>query len=89
MSTWKKLNQQDVSISTYNAQKEWTVSSIEMVDYGIRVYPAYSGSVDILNCSLTLRGEFISFLNNTPTPTATPTPIDCSISIEGVHISYI
>lgn len=48
MSTWKKLNQQDAYLTTYNAQKEWTISAIEQLELGI-TGSYYTASGDVLS----------------------------------------
>ena len=48
MSTWKKLNQQDAYLTTYNAQKEWTISAIEQLELGI-TGSYYTSSGDVLS----------------------------------------
>ena len=48
MSTWKKLNQQDAYLTTYNAQKEWTISAIEQLELGI-TGSFYTSSGDVLS----------------------------------------
>jgi hypothetical protein len=44
MGAWKKLNQQDVYISTYTAKKSWSATSSSLQSQGIRYYYAVTGS---------------------------------------------
>ena len=44
MGAWKKLNQQDVYISTYTAKKSWSVTSSSLQSEGIRYYQADTSS---------------------------------------------
>ena len=44
MGAWKKLNQQDVYISTYTAKKSWSATSSSLQSQGIRYYQAKTGS---------------------------------------------
>lgn len=44
MSAFKRLNKQDVFVTTYSAKKTWTIASSSFSDYGIVVNKAISGS---------------------------------------------
>lgn len=44
MSTFKKLNRQDVFISDYVAKKQWEVTGSLLTDYGIETLRGFSGS---------------------------------------------
>ena len=46
MGAWKKLNQQDVYLSTYTAKKSWSVNSGTLEANGVRYYHAASSSFD-------------------------------------------
>jgi hypothetical protein len=52
MSGFKKLNRQDVFITSYTAKKNWSISSADFEDYGIRKLPGFSGSLPIYSSSL-------------------------------------
>ena len=52
MSAYKKLNKQDVYVSTYTAQKSWAASGSSAVlkaDYGIELINCVSGSSPYFN----------------------------------------
>jgi hypothetical protein len=44
MGAWKKLNQQDVYVTSYTAKKSWSASSGSLDTYGIQVLQANSSS---------------------------------------------
>lgn len=44
MGAWKKLNQQDVSITSYTAKKTWTVDSSSLDTNGIQIHQAVTSS---------------------------------------------
>lgn len=45
MSGWKRLNQQDVYVTTYTAKKSWSISGTsDFLSHGVEVYDAQSGS---------------------------------------------
>lgn len=44
MSTFKKLNRQDVFVSDYVAKKQWEVTGSLLTDYGIETLRGFSGS---------------------------------------------
>jgi hypothetical protein len=49
MSGFKKLNQQDVYVSTYNAQKQWTLSASDQNSLGVTgsAYTSSSNAIDL------------------------------------------
>lgn len=54
MSAFKKLNQQDVFVTSYTAKKRWTLSGSELETAGIRFLPAYSSLTD---CTFTITAQ--------------------------------
>ena len=66
MSAWKKLNQQDVTLTSYIAKKPWTIQGSDLIDNGIKVVPWASGSSYLPSPT--------PIPTQTPVPTATPTP---------------
>lgn len=44
MGAFKKLNQQDVFVTTYVAKKSWAITKDEASDYGVEIYRGVSGS---------------------------------------------
>ena len=44
MSAFKKLNQQDAFVTSYIARKSWSITGLQLVDYGVQVLSADSGS---------------------------------------------
>ena len=44
MSAFKKLNQQDAFVTSYIARKSWSITGIQLGDYGVQVLSADSGS---------------------------------------------
>jgi len=44
MSAFKKLNQQDAFVTSYIARKSWSITGPQLVDYGVQVLSADSGS---------------------------------------------
>lgn len=57
MSAFKKLNQQDVFVTSYVAKKQWTLSGSELETAGIRFLPAYSSLTD---CRFTITAQRFS-----------------------------
>ena len=44
MGAWKKLNQQDVAVTSYTAKKSWTVNSGSLDSNGIQIHQALTSS---------------------------------------------
>jgi len=44
MGAWKKLNQQDVAVTSYTAKKSWTISSSSLDSNGIQIHQALTSS---------------------------------------------
>lgn len=44
MSSFKKLNQQDAFVTSYNAKKNWSLTGSDLSDFGIQVLSAQTGS---------------------------------------------
>jgi hypothetical protein len=80
MSAWKKLNQQDVTLTSYIAKKSWAIQGENLFNEGIHLVPWESGSSDFpsptptptptLDC--TFEGS-ATLHPHTPTPTPVPT----------------
>jgi len=52
MSAFKKLNRQDVFVTSYTSKKEWSVNSSEFIEYGITKVKGISGSLPLYSGSL-------------------------------------
>lgn len=83
MSSFKKLNQQDVYITSYVAKKSWTTSGINKREEGIYFLPfsktaTPTPSPTPLDCTCELTATFQRFI----------TP-DCTLELSGEHISFI
>lgn len=55
MSAFKKLNQQDVFVTTYVARKRWNFTGEELEGAGVRLLPAYSDKPD---CAFRIRANY-------------------------------
>lgn len=66
MSGFKKLNQQDVYVSTYNAQKQWTLSASDQTSLGVTgsVYTSSSNAIDLDPAVLTYHSLYQLYYSN-------------------------
>ena len=74
MSAWKKLNQQDVTLTSYIAKKSWTIQGENLYNEGIHLVPWASGSSYHPDPTPTPTPTPLPTATNTPEPTATPDP---------------
>jgi hypothetical protein len=74
MSAWKKLNQQDVTLTSYIAKKSWSIQGENLYNEGIHLVPWASGSSYHPDPTPTPTPTPLPTATNTPVPTATPNP---------------